>query len=294
MLDCRASGALGRRRVLPQVPCRGAHRSGLRRSRRVFPLTAVHPDECAPYAVLWRYFPRRLGNRASYGLRRVAGAIYGDKFNDFLREVGLGRIGRLAYPLRNPDGSPVHVLPVPDHYPPSAHVTGYWFLDHRDGGDREPPAQLAGFRAAGEPPVYAGFGSIGFGKGANERRDAIIAALRVHGLRGIVATGWGSIPSRRCRLNCGRPAGGSADAGRAVPGGPAVLPARVHALGVGPVPLTARNLGTGLTDCLGELVRTGSYASRAEEVGAAIRAENSLAAGVRVLTQIAGVAATEV
>jgi sterol 3beta-glucosyltransferase len=52
-------------------------------------------------------------------------------------------------------------------------------------------------------------------------------------------------------------------------------------------------LRTGLTDRLGELVHTGSYTSRADEMGAAARAENGLAAGMQVLEQIADVAAVD-
>src|SRR5690606_19510290 len=99
------------------------------------------------------------------------------------------------------DGSPVHVLypysrhvlPVPDDYPPSTHVTGYWFLDRAADDAWEPSARLLDFLAAGAPPVYVGFGSMGFGKGADERRAAVLDALRANGLRGIVATGWGGI-----------------------------------------------------------------------------------------------------
>lgn len=267
-----------------------------------------------------------LGNRASYGLRRMSGALYGGMINDFRRSVGLSRIPRLADPLRNPDGSPVHVLypysrhvvPIPDDYPPSAHVTGYWFLDHSDDRDWDPPEQLLDFLAAGEPPVYVGFGSMGFGKGANERRDAVLAALRVHGLRGIVATGWGGIapgetgtddvlvlegaphewlfPRVKAVVHHG--GAGSTAAGMRAGRPTLVVPflgdqpfwgARVHALGVGPVPLPPRHLGTGLAGRLGDLVHTDSYASRAGKVGAAIGAENGLAAGVHVLEQITGV-----
>jgi sterol 3beta-glucosyltransferase len=267
-----------------------------------------------------------LGNRASYGLRRMSGAIYGGMINDFRRGVGLGRIRRLADPLRNRDGSPVHILypysrhvvPIPDDYPPSAHVTGYWFLDREEDG-WDPPAQLVDFLAAGKPPVYVGFGSMGFGKGADERRDAILAALRVHGLRGIVATGWGGIapggagtddvlvlegvphqwlfPRVAAVVHHG--GAGSTAAGIRAGRPSLVVPflgdqpfwgTRVHALGIGPVPLPARRLRSGLTDRLGELVHTRSYASRAEEVGGAVRAENGLAAGVHALEQITGVA----
>lgn len=270
------------------------------------------------------------GNRATYGFRRMAGVMYGGMVNEFRREVGLGRIGHLADPLRNPDGSPVHVLypysrhvlPVPDDYPPSAHVTGYWFLDDVDGVTWEPPAQLVDFLAADAPPVYVGFGSMGFGKGADERRDAILAALRVHGLRGIVATGWGGITPGAAGTDDvlvieGAPhewlfprvaavvhhgGAGSTAAGLRAGRPTLVVPflgdqpfwgARVHALGAGPAPLPARNLCTGLTGRLGDLVHTDSYASRANEVGAAIRTENGLAVGVHVLEQITGVAAVD-
>lgn len=269
-----------------------------------------------------------LGNRASYSFRRVAGAMYGGMINDFRREVGLGRVSRLADPLKNPDGSPVHilypysrhVLPVPSDYPPSAHVTGYWFLDH-DGG-WEPPSQLVDFLAAGEPPVYVGFGSMGFGKGADRRRDAVLSALRVHGLRGIVATGWGGITTGEAgtddvlvlegvphewlfpRVAAVVHHGGAGSTAAGIRAGRPTLivpflgdqpfwGARVQALGVGPPPLPARQLGTGLAERLGELVNTASYASRAEEVGAAVRAEDGLAAGVQVLEQITGGAAID-
>jgi sterol 3beta-glucosyltransferase len=123
------------------------------------------------------------GNRASYAFTRVAGVMYGPMINDFRRRIGLGTIG-FADPLRTPDGSPVpvlypysrHVVPVPADFPPSAHVTGYWFLP-RDPAWRPGP-RLADFLSAGPPPVYVGFGSMGFGKGADQRRDAVLAALR--------------------------------------------------------------------------------------------------------------------
>ena len=271
-----------------------------------------------------------LGNRASYGLRRMSGAIYGGMINDFRREVGLGRIRRLADPLKNPDSSPVHVLypysrhvvPIPEDYPPSAHVTGYWFLDHSEDDNWDPPAQLVDFLAAGEPPVYIGFGSMGFGKGAKERRVAVLAALRVHGLRGIVATGWGGIAPGEAGTDDvlvleGAPhewlfprvaavvhhgGAGSTAAGIRAGRPTLVVPflgdqpfwgARVQALGAGPAPLPAAHLRTALTDRLGDLVHTVSYASRADEVGAAVRGENGLAAGVQVLEQITGVAAVD-
>ena len=266
-----------------------------------------------------------LGNRASYVLRRMAGAMYGGMINDFRREVGLSRINTLADPLRNTDGSPVqilypysrHVVPVPNDYPPSAHVTGYWFLDH--GADEwAPPKQLADFLAAGDPPVYVGFGSMGFGKGADSRGEAVLAALRSHRLRGIIATGWGGIAADgpetddvlilkgaphewlfpRVAAVVHHGGAGSTAAGLRSGRPTLVVPflgdqpfwgARVHALGAGPVPLPYRHLDARLAELLGELVHTPSYAARAGEVGAAIRAEDGLATGVQTLERIAAV-----
>ncbi|WP_164545210.1 glycosyltransferase [Antribacter gilvus] len=262
------------------------------------------------------------GNRATYAMNRMAGIMYGGMINDFRREVGLARTGRLADPLKNPDGSPVHtmypysrnVVPVPADYPPSAHVTGYWFLD---GGDWTPPAELADFLAAGDPPVYVGFGSMGFGKGADVRREAVLTALRANGLRGIVATGWGGIapgpaPSDDVLVIDGAPhdwlfdrvaavvhhgGAGSTAAGLRAGRPTLIVPflgdqpfwgARVHAIGAGPAPLAARRIAAGLTERIGDLATTSSYAVRAGEVGAAIRTEDGLAEGVRVLEGIVG------
>ena len=270
-----------------------------------------------------------LGNKMSYEFRRMSGIMYGGMINDFRRDVGLRRVHRLADPLRNSDGSPVHILypysrhvvPIPDDYPPSAHVTGYWFPERSDDS-WEPPARLVNFLAAGEPPVYIGFGSMGFGKGATGRRDAVLKALRAHGLRGIVATGWGGIAPGESDADDvlvmeGAPhewlfprvaavvhhgGAGSTAAGIRAGRPTLVVPflgdqpfwgARVRSLGAGPAPLPARHLRAGLTERLGDLVHTASYASCADELGAAVRAEHGLTAGVQALEQITGAAVLE-
>ena len=91
--------------------------------------------------------------------------------NTFRRHtLGLAPLSRWSDYLTFPDGRPVPVLygfsstvvPVPADYPPHAHVTGYWFLP--DQATWQPPPELQAFLAAGEPPLYIGFGSMGFGK----------------------------------------------------------------------------------------------------------------------------------
>lgn len=265
------------------------------------------------------------GNRRSYALNRMSGLLYGGMINDFRHAIGLGRVRRLADPLTNPVQVlypySKHLVPVPRDYPPSAHVTGYWFLDSGDGTAWEPPAVLRDFLAAGAPPVYVGFGSMGFGRGAGERRAAVLGALRAHGLRGIVATGWGGIAAGQAETEDvlvieGAPhdwlfdqvtavvhhgGAGSTAAGLRAGRPTLVVPflgdqpfwgARVHAIGAGPAPLPVRQLTQTLTDRLGDLVTTDAYAARAAAVGAGIRAEDGLGTGVRIIEQIAAVAAT--
>ena len=85
-----------------------------------------------------------------------------------------------------------HVVPVPRDYPEYAHVTGWnWFLDQARGW--EPPADLAGFLAAGEPPVYIGLGSMGFGRQAAARGRIVLDAVDRVGVRAIIARGWGGL-----------------------------------------------------------------------------------------------------
>ena len=282
------------------------------------PLPFYTPTRAFPIPLLGGASLPGWANRASYTLARATTVMYGRVTNDFRRRVGLGAIGRLADPLRNPDGSPVqvlypysrHVVPVPTDFPPSAHVTGYWFLSHDPAW--RPDARLVDFLAAGEPPVYVGFGSMGFGKGADERRDAVLRALEANRLRGIVATGWGGLTAGDAPSDdvlvvdavphdwlFGRVAAvvhhggaGSTAAGLRAGKPSLVCPflgdqpfwgARVHAVGAGPAPLPASKLAAGLTERLGDLVRTPEYRLEAADIGEKIRGEDGLGEGVAAI-----------
>jgi sterol 3beta-glucosyltransferase len=279
------------------------------------PLPFYTPTRAFPIPFLGGASLPGWANRASYAFTRLATIMYAGMINDLRRRMGLGGVGRLADPLRNPDGSTVpvvypysrHVVPVPADYPPSAHVTGYWFLE-RDPAWRPHP-RLVDFLSAGAPPVYVGFGSMGFGKGADERRDAVLRALAVNRLRGVVATGWGGLtagesPSEDVLVVDAVPhdwlfekvaavvhhgGAGSTAAGLRAGKPTLVCPfvgdqpfwgARVRAAGAGPAPLPARKLAAGLTERLGDLVRTDDYRRRATRLGELIRGEDGLGHGV--------------
>lgn len=261
------------------------------------------------------------GNRASYAVGRASSVMYAGMIRDFRKQLGLpGDFGRFADPLVNPDGSAVHLLypysrhvvPVPDDYPSTAHVTGYWFLDPQTSGLSD---DIERFLEAGDPPVYVGFGSMGFGKGAERRRDAVLEAFADTGLRGIVATGWGGIapgdaPSDdvlmvegaphdllfpRCSAVVHHGGAGSTAAGLRAGRPSLVVPflgdqpfwgSRVHALGAGPPPLAPTRLGRDLADRLARLVGAPNYARRAADVGERIRAEDGLGEATRVIEEL--------
>lgn len=286
------------------------------------PLPLYTPTRAFPIPFLGGASLPGWANRASYAFTRLATVLYGGMINDLRREMGLGKVGRLADPLRDPDGSAVpvlypysrHVVPIPADYPPSAHVTGYWFLE-RDPTWRPDP-RLVDFLTAGAPPVYVGFGSMGFGKGAEQRRDAVLRALEVNRVRGIVATGWGGLtagesPSEDVLVVDAVPhdwlfervtavvhhgGAGSTAAGLRAGKPTLICPflgdqpfwgARVRAAGAGPAPLPARRLTDGLTARIGDLVGDPGYRRRAARLGERIRGEDGLGRGVEVVEGVA-------
>lgn len=152
------------------------------------------------------------GNRASFRLMGLTGALYSGMTNRFrTATLGLPPLPRFADLLDTRTGAPVpvfypysrHLLPVPADFPPHVHVTGSWFLEPTVPW--EPPASLAAFLQAGPPPVYVGFGSMG-GSGARHRAALVLDALAQAGERGVLARGWGglapeAVPDAVCLLD---------------------------------------------------------------------------------------------
>jgi sterol 3beta-glucosyltransferase len=79
-----------------------------------------------------------------------------------------------------------NLVPQPVDWPPTARVCGHWLAPVMDW---TPPPALGEFLAAGDPPIYLGFGSMGALGGARLMRDAL-AALR--GRRALFYPGWGA------------------------------------------------------------------------------------------------------
>lgn len=260
-----------------------------------------------PPAPSW--FPFKGGyNRFSYGVVRRAGwSSMGNPRNLLAADpLGVPKSRFAAYRAfldQTPALTTVsrHVVPRPADWPEHFQVTGYLFDDDPYW---TPPQSLVEFLAAGEPPVYIGFGSMPDSK-PEETTRLILDAVRQSGKRAILLTGWAGLgeddtpdhvhvlryaphswlfPKVAAVVHHGG-SGTTASGLRA--GVPTVIVPHngdqpywgrmVQTLGVGPAPiprkkLTVDKLAGALTDATGR----GAYRERAQALGAKIQHEDGL------------------
>ncbi len=76
-----------------------------------------------------------------------------------------------------------HVAPRPADWPAAHQIAGYWFHDVEQAW--QPPASLARFLEAGDPPVYIGFGSYPWHL-APISAQAVVDAVNMAGMRAVV------------------------------------------------------------------------------------------------------------
>ncbi|AKJ67572.1 glycosyl transferase [Pandoraea thiooxydans] len=138
-----------------------------------------------------RWVPRPL-NRASH---RFVNTMLWKAFRDRTNaaRAAFGLPPRTAVWSSHPMvyGVSPSLLPAPADWPANAHLCGQWLAPDPVW---TPPPALANFLAAGQAPVYIGFGSMaGFD---NERLlDALIEAMA--GRRALFYPGWSGIDTRR-------------------------------------------------------------------------------------------------
>lgn len=203
------------------------------------------------------------------------------------------------------------VFARPADWPEHVYCSGYWFLEDDPG--YQPPEALKAFLAAGEAPVYVGFGSIlDHEAKAAETTRIVMEALRRAGKRGILATGWNAMvrpeaPSQDMLFVEGAPhdwlfphmaavvhhggAGTTAAALRA--GVPSVVVPfgndqfawgrRLYELGVGARPIGRKRLTTDLLAAAIEDTRTETMREQARAMGEKIRRENGAADAADVI-----------
>ncbi len=97
---------------------------------------------------------------------------------------------------------PAGLVPRPADWGPYVDLTNFVFSDA--DAAYEPPDDLRAFLAAGEPPVYVGFGSCVV-EDPEALSATIFAALAQVGLRGVVSRGWaklgGAAPANVCLID---------------------------------------------------------------------------------------------
>lgn len=261
-----------------------------------FTPTSAFPTPVLPFANLGPL------NRPSHALMIHGGNVmFSSTVGAWRREaLGLPRRGKLRPTTGTLYGYSPHVLPKPPDWGADVAVTGYWFLD---SAEWTPDAALAAFLAAGEAPVYVGFGSMP-GVAPEILTRAVVAGLRQAGKRGLIATAGGALQREEgladMHFIAGAPHdrlfplmqavmhhGGAGTTGAALRAGrpTAIVPflgdqpfwaRRIEALGVGPAALDKRRM---TEDDLADAFRAmeaPAMRQRAAELGAAIRSERGV------------------
>ncbi len=204
------------------------------------------------------------------------------------------------------------VVPRPADWPDSVEVVGYWWPAVPPSW--QPGEELTEFLAAGPPPVFVGFGSMGVGVG--ERLSPVITkAVHAAGVRAVVQAGWaelsvggddvlqiGDVPHEWLfpRLAAAvHHAGAGTTAASLRAGLPTVaVPVladqpfwadRVHHLGAGPAPvpfadLTPERLATAIRAALEEP----GHRQRAAELARVVNSEDGAGAVLTRIEQLAG------
>jgi UDP:flavonoid glycosyltransferase YjiC (YdhE family) len=239
--------------------------------------------------------------------------------NAFRQQLGLAptsvtRFYRALYEKPMLSAYSPELIPRPDDWPGNLHLTGYFFLD--DQLDWQPSPALQHFLDAGDPPVYIGFGSMG-GTNPHSLADLLLAALEKSGQRGLILSGWGglhlermpesvfeadSVPHRWLfpRMAAVVHHGGAGTTAEGLRAGvpnvivPFILDqpfwgARINTMGLGPKSIPHKKLTADrLAVAIQTAITDSQMRQRAQECGAAIRAENGVANAVQIVEQYLG------
>lgn len=195
-----------------------------------------------------------------------------------------------------------HIVPRPPEWGENIHIVGFWeeIVDAYT-----PSAELSAFLAAGETPIYIGFGSMNSGDMGSALR-IVLRALSHTGARAVLSAGWGvqdgvAIPDSVHMLREYVPhqwlfsqvravvhhGGAGTTASGLMAGKPSLIVPfgsdqffwanHVHRLGCGPKPLPRTKLGArSFQKALEDLLQTPDYADNAAYVKQMLARENGL------------------
>ena len=191
---------------------------------------------------------------------------------------------------------PPALVPKPGDWGPHIDLANFTF--HEEAHTYEPPRALLDFLAAGEAPIYVGFGSVGVEDSPAITRT-IFAALEKAGARGIVSEGWAHLGSEtlppnvfligdcphdwlfpRCRAVCHHGGAGTTAAGLRAGLPTVVVPffgdqffwgQTVAAAGAGPEPIPIARLDDSTLTAAFDACRRPQMRERAQALGARLR-----------------------
>lgn len=163
-------------------------------------ITAEYPSVTMRQAARSAGAARRIFNRASHWMgEQVVWFPWRWTVNRWRREqLGLDGVPFFGTPWRRMSDEVVrlygyspHVAPPPADWPDDRFVSGWWRLPH--AADWRPAPALSAFLAAGEKPVYVGFGSHLPVLDVAQVEDAVTSVARQLGLRLVLAAGWAGL-----------------------------------------------------------------------------------------------------
>jgi sterol 3beta-glucosyltransferase len=191
---------------------------------------------------------------------------------------------------------PASLMPKPPDWGPHIDLANFTF--HAQAQTYEPPRALRDFLAAGEAPIYVGFGSVVVEDPAALRR-IIFTALEKAGARGIVSDGWAHLGGEtpppnvfligdcphdwlfpRCRAVCQHGGAGTTAAGLRAGLPTVVVPffgdqflwgQIIADAGAGPPPIPIDRLDSDVLAEAFEICRQGKVRERANALGAVVR-----------------------
>jgi UDP:flavonoid glycosyltransferase YjiC (YdhE family) len=156
----------------------------------------ITPTAAFPSPFLPPRFVPRLFNRASHGfVNAMLWRAFRDQTNAARARFKLPRRKAVWTDLPMLYGVSPGLLPRPADWPANARLCGQWLAR---SAAWTPPSGLASFLAAGEAPVYIGFGSMTGFDGAR-LLDALVKAMA--GRRALFHPGWSGVDPRALPSN---------------------------------------------------------------------------------------------
>jgi sterol 3beta-glucosyltransferase len=131
-------------------------------------------------------------NRASYRLIGMLTRPYAGLIRDWRSaSLALAPRGNPPPPRKTLYCYSPSLVSTPADWPSDTIATGYWLREDRSDAEPLHP-DLESFLAAGEPPIYVGFGSS-VGPDPAHLAAVVSSAVQQAGIRAVIASGWGAL-----------------------------------------------------------------------------------------------------